>query len=317
MPASPVLMLGDCLERMGEIGDGSVDLVLCDPPYGTLNGLEKTGIYQAETSWDNAIEPSQFFERLNRCARPNATIILFSQEPYTSRLINNAHGSIPFGYRMVWLKDNFANALIARKAPVNYYEDVVVFTKSFDDMAGHPLQVWFSAELDAAGLTRREAIERWGTNASHFFTDGRQFRVPSSNKLAQMQSDTSRFDRSYDELRAAHLRFHEEQKLRFPKVFNLPEGQKYKSNVLQYRKDYDGFHPTQKPVALLEDLIRTYSNEGDTVLDFTMGSGSTGVAALKCGRQFIGIEREPKYFGIAQSRMAGVANAGPLFEAAE
>src|SRR5690606_17960938 len=90
----------------------------------------------------------------------------------------------------------------------------------------------------------------------------------------------------------------------FPSVFNLWQGGKHKSNILRYKKDYDGYHPTQKPVALLEDLIRTYSNEGDLVVDLTMGSGSTGVAAVKAGRRFIGIELADEYFDIAERRIS-------------
>ena len=88
------------------------------------------------------------------------------------------------------------------------------------------------------------------------------------------------------------------------RVFNLPQGAKYKSNILKYKKDYSGLHPTQKPVALMIDLIQTYTNEGDTVLDFTMGSGSTGVACVKTGRKFIGIELDPEYFDIACKRIS-------------
>ena len=89
----------------------------------------------------------------------------------------------------------------------------------------------------------------------------------------------------------------------FPKVFNLEDGAKYKSNALEYRKDYSGRHPTQKPVALLEDLIATYTRGGDLVVDFTMGSGSTGVACANTGRKFIGIELDLGYFNIALDRI--------------
>ena len=91
---------------------------------------------------------------------------------------------------------------------------------------------------------------------------------------------------------------------KYPSVFNLWQGGKSKSNVLEYKKDNDGYHPTQKPVALLEDLIQTYSNEGNTVLDFTMGSGSTGVACVNTNRQFIGIELDPDYFATAEKRIS-------------
>jgi site-specific DNA-methyltransferase (adenine-specific) len=91
---------------------------------------------------------------------------------------------------------------------------------------------------------------------------------------------------------------------RFNRRFNLPEGKKYKSNVLEYKKDYTGHHPTQKPVLLMEDLIKTYTNEAETVLDFTMGSGTTGVAAKNLNRSFIGIELDETYFEIAKQRIS-------------
>lgn len=299
------LMQGDCLERMKEIPDGSVDMVLTDPPYGNMDtdGGRKLGI----AGWDQALDPRTFLAECNRIMRPNGSLILFSQEPYTSRLITEAHGSIPFSYRMTWLKDSFANALGVNKAPVSYTEDVCVFFKAFDSFLGHPLKPWFDSELEAAGMTRKEAVMRWGSSASHYFTDGRQFMIPSADRLTRMQRDTGRFQMAYEDMKAISDEFRAQTRKRFPKVFNLPEGQKYKSNVLQYKKDYTGHHPTQKPVALLEDLISTYTNEGDTVLDFTMGSGSTGVAAKNLNRSFIGIELDPEYFDIAKQRIGGLA----------
>lgn len=297
------LRLGDCLEVMAGIPDGSVDLVLCDPPYGIMKGITNQEGLEGRLEWDVAIEPARFMAERNRIMRPNASMVLFSQEPYTSRLITEAHGSIPFAYRMVWVKDHFANALSCKKAPVSYAEDVCVFVKAFDSFLGHPLKPWLDAELAEAGMTRKEAVLRWGSSASHYFTDGRQFMIPSAEKLEIMQRDTGRFQMAYSEMKAVSDEFRARTRERFPKVFNLPDGEKYKSNVLRYKKDYDGFHPTQKPVALLADLIETYSNEGDTVLDFTMGSGSTGVACANTGRRFIGIERDPDYFEIARSRI--------------
>jgi site-specific DNA-methyltransferase (adenine-specific) len=295
------LYQGDCLEVMKRIEDGRVDAVICDPPYGNMDtdGGRKLGI----TGWDSALAPSAFLGHCNRILRPNGAVILFSQEPYSSRLVLEAHGSIPFAYRMTWLKDNFANALGVNKAPVSFSEDILVFFKAFDSFLGHPLKPWFDAELKASGMTRKEAVQRWGSSASHYFTDGRQFMIPSADRLAVMQADTGRFQMAYDEMKAITDKFRAETRERFPKVFNLPEGQKYKSNVLQYRKDYTGHHPTQKPVALIEDLVKTYTNPGDTVLDFTMGSGSTGVACVNTGRKFIGIERDTNYFAVAQSRI--------------
>lgn len=298
---------GDCLEVMAGLPGGSVDAVICDPPYGTAGGMGKGESRYARIAaaeWDVAIDPADLLPAFNRILRPNGALVLFSQEPYTSRLITSAHGSIPFAYRLMWLKDHFSNSLLVNKAPVSYLEDVLVYFKAFDSFLGHPLKPWFDGELEAAGMTRKEAVMRWGSSASHYFTDGRQFMIPSAERLAQMQGDTGRFQMSYADMKAVTDEFRAQTRERFPKVFNLPEGAKYKSNVLQYRKDYSGHHPTQKPVALMEDLVRTYTNPGDTVLDFTMGSGSTGVACANTGRRFVGIERDDKYFAIASERIA-------------
>lgn len=296
------LIQGDCLERMKTLAPGSVDMVLCDPPYGTIENTPST--WKRDTSWDSALEPKTFFPLLNTLVRPNGAVVLFSQEPYTSRLITEAHGSIPFGYRMAWVKDRFANHLLAKKAPVSLFEDVAVFFKAFDSFLGHPLKPWFDEELAASNLTRKDAVRLWGSSASHYFTDGRQFMIPSAERLAQMQRDTGRFGRSYEELKAASDGFRGETRERFPKVFNIAPGQNVKTNLLRYAKDSGNYHPTQKPVALLADLVKTYTNEGDTVLDFTMGSGSTGVACVNTGRNFVGIERDANYFEIARKRIS-------------
>ena len=295
------LYLSDCLEVMAGLPDGSVDAVICDPPYGTIENTPTT--WTRDTSWDSALDPKAVFAECNRILRPNGAVILFSQEPYTSRLIVSAHGSIPFAYRMAWVKDTFGNHLLAKKAPVSYYEDVCVFFKAFDSFIGHPLKPWFDSELEAAGMTRKEAVLRWGSSASHYFTDGRQFMIPSAERLLQMQADTGRFQMAYAEMKEVADRFRAETRERFPKVFNLPEGERRKSNLLHYAKDRGGHHPTQKPVALMEDLVKTYTNPGDMVLDFTMGSGTTGVACANTGRRFMGIEREVKYFDIACRRI--------------
>lgn len=292
---------GDCLGIMGQLPDGSVDAVICDPPYGTMKGLEDVDHGLAgKTGWDEALDPTAFLEQCNRVLRMNGALVLFSQEPYTSRLITEAHGNLPFSYRMVWLKDHFANALVAKKAPVSYYEDVLVFFKKYDTQAAHPLRDWFYSEWVSTSLDWAQTRALLGNGmASHYFTKGIQFAFPTRPNFDKLQS-TGRFQREYEELKAVDDAF----KASVARTFNLPEGQKYKSNVLQYRKDYSGHHPTQKPVALMEDLVKTYTNPGDTVLDFTMGSGSTGVACINTGRKFIGIERDAGYFAIAEKRIS-------------
>ena len=309
------LMHGDCLELMARIPDGSVDMVLCDPPYGTMKGLSGQEGMAGKHDWDTALKPSDFLEHCNRVLRMNGALVLFSQEPYTSRLITEAHGNLPFSYRMAWVKDHFANGLLAKKAPVSYFEDVLVFFKQLnrhDVKAEHPLREYALRVLGHCGGSLKAINLRLGNRrAEHFFYESTQFSLCTAQTYAALCSEygIDRLDwfRQFDELLTVNADYKDRQLAEltqsFPRQFNLHEGKKYKSNILQYRKDYTGHHPTQKPLALLEDLLKTYSNEGDTVLDFTMGSGSTGVACVNTGRNFIGIEKDDKYFAIAKARI--------------
>lgn len=302
---------GDCLELMQAIPDGSVDAVICDPPYGNMKGAGLDGWTDGKTEWDDALEPALFLAECNRVLRMNGALVLFSQEPYTTQLVTEAHGNLPFSYRMTWLKDHFANALIAKKAPVSYTEDVLVFFKKYDTLAQHPLRQYAERCMAVCGGDLKAINARLGhRRAEHFFyVESTQFGLCTSYTYDELVNayDLSGMGwfKPYAEL--------EEINRRFNRRFNLPEGAKYKSNVLQYKKDYTGHHPTQKPVALMEDLVKTYTNPGDTVLDFTMGSGSTGVACANTGRQFIGIERDPGYFKIASDRIKAASEiAGRL-----
>jgi DNA modification methylase len=293
---------------MAKIPDGSIDAIICDPPYGTMKGAEKTNKYGAKDNpkheWDETIDHKAMLDECNRILRPNGALILFSQDPYTAKLMTQTHSSLPFSYRYTWKKCSFAFALGCKKAPVNYTEDICVFFKRHEDKTGHPLQGYFSDQLELSGMNRKEMCKALGTtHASHFFTEGVQFRVPNSEYLKKMHALTGLFSIEYLEVESAQKAFLKYKREKHPTIFNLPEGAKYKSNVLEYRKDYRGEHPTQKPVALMEDLIKTYTNEEDTVLDFTMGSGTTGVACKNTNRNFIGIEKDDKYFEIAKNRL--------------
>ena len=284
------LRLGDCLELMKNIPDGSVDLVLTDPPYGTMKGAALDGWKNQTTEWDTAIDPLKIFEQISRVLRPNGKAVLFSQEPYTSQLITSAIPSLPFAYRAMWYKNVHANALLAKSAMVSKYEDICIFSCS---KGGGEVAEYMKSELEKSGLTVKKINELLGTStmASHYFRAGCQFVLPTKEKYEKLQT-TGFWQRPYGELKEKTM-----------PVFNLWQGGKSKSNVLEYKKDNDGYHPTQKPVSLLEDLIQTYSNAGETVLDFTMGSGSTGVACVNTGRNFIGIEFDEGYFQIAKERI--------------
>ena len=306
---------GDCLELMKNIPDGSVDLVLTDPPYGTMKGAALDGWKKKTTEWDTAIDPLKIFEQISRVLRQNGKAVLFSQEPYTSRLITSAIPSLPFGYRAIWYKNVHANALLAKSAMVSRYEDICIFTKPHDAECTNELRDYFKRVLEFIGAKScKEINARLGhRKAEHcFYVTGNgkgstQFSLCTEQTYNEIVSvfgiDKMDGFLSYAEL----ARLNE----KYTATFNLWQGGKSKSNVLEYKKDNDGYHPTQKPVALLEDLIQTYSNEDDTVLDFTMGSGSTGVACVNTNRHFIGIELDEGYFNIAKKRIEAADNDIP------
>lgn len=228
---------GDCLELMKDIPDGSVDLVLTDPPYGTT-----------ACKWDRIIPFEPMWEQLNRIIKPNGAICLFGSEPFSSalRMSNIKH----FKYDWIWNKKKGGNPLLSKIQPIKITENISVFGKS--KVNYYPV------------MTERDKPKNRGKN---------------TGKKSETTNNVWVENKTY-----THL---------YPK--NIIEF----SNASQKGKS----HPTQKPVALLEYLINTYTNEGETVLDFTMGSGSTGVACVNTNRNFIGIELDENYFNIAKQRI--------------
>ena len=304
------LMHGDCLELMKNIPDGSVDLVLTDPPYGTVKNLGNSEIAKEngyrDYGWDDVIDIDKMFQEISRILRQNGKAILFSQEPYTSRLITSAIPSLPFCYRAVWVKNVFGNKFTCNKAMVNLFEDICIFSKLGHDYSGeNPLREYFANVYEFIGKTKKEIMQIVGQKADHCFRlNSSQYSLCTEQTYQELiyvfGIDKMQGFVPYSELRKVQDGY----TAKYASVFNLWQGGKSKSNVLEYKKDNDGYHPTQKPVALLEDLIQTYSNEGNTVLDFTMGSGSTGVACVNTNRRFIGIELDPGYFDIATKRIS-------------
>lgn len=295
-------MHGDCLELMKDIPDGSVDMILCDLPYGTMKGAGLNGWKGTKTEWDERLCTENLFAEYERILREGGTAILFSQEPYTSELRTQKAENFEFAYPLVWKKDHFANALIAKKAPVSYFEDLSVFYKKYDRQLLNPLRKYFGKILQHIGCTScKEVNKRLGhRRAEHcFYTDTLQFGLCTEGTYQELV-DEFRINDMED-----FMQFEDCKAIakRFERTFNLPDGKKFTGNVLEFKKDYQGFHPTQKPVALLEHLVKTYTNEGDTVLDNCMGSGSTGVACVNTGRRFIGIELDKVYFDIATKRI--------------
>tara|TARA_R110001632_G_scaffold226852_1_gene360944 strand:+ start:21 stop:962 length:942 start_codon:yes stop_codon:yes gene_type:complete len=307
------LLKGDCLIESDKIKSGSVDLILTDLPYGNMNtdGGRKLGI----NGWDLAIDPKKVFEIANRILRKNGKMILFSQEPYTTKLITEAIPNIPFNYRATWEKDNFAVALGAKVNMVSFTEDVLVFSKMHQkhDFEGmHPLRPYFKQVFEFIGGTKKNIIEKIGQKADHTFRfNSAQYGLCTEKTYIELIEvfgiDKVNGFKEFAELKQIDTEYRtdllKQMNEQYPSTFNLWEGNKYKSNILKYKKDYTGHHPTQKPVLLLEDLIKTFSNEGDNVVDLTMGSGSTGVACKNTNRNFIGIEMDDKYFDIATKRI--------------
>jgi site-specific DNA-methyltransferase (adenine-specific) len=316
------LYKGDCLIESDKIENGSVDLILTDLPYGTVEGIGNGEIIQhgmkGKTGWDNIIDTEKIMLIANRILRRNGKLILFAQQPFTTELINKAIPSIPHSYNMIWEKDHFANALTAKKAPLNYYEDVLIFSKTHNKnevFKTDEVRDYFKAErkkinaslteINRVAFDDKSGKDGMAGNVLSSYKKGWTFPTEERyNKLNNIYGICTepylKLKEKSDKLRTEYI---ESEITKLPVVFNLWEGNKYKSNILKYKKDYDGLHPTQKPILLLEDLIKTFSNEGNLVVDLTMGSGSTGVACKNTKRNFIGIEMDDKYFEIAEKRI--------------
>lgn len=232
---------GDCLELMKNIPDGSVDMILCDLPYGTT-----------ACKWDNVIPFDPLWQQYKRIIKDNGAVVLFSDEPFTSQLINSNLKT--FRYKWIWNKTRGSNFQNARFMPMKSHEEICVFYKS---KPTYNPQFWYSKPYKTKERKRKKEIQGLsGGSASRVCT-------------ATISKD----------------------------------GRRYPLSILEFKRDNKRIHPTQKPVALLEYLIKTYTNENETVLDNCMGSGSTGVACINTDRNFIGFELDENYFNIAQDRL--------------
>lgn len=233
------LYQGDCLELMKEIPDESIDMILCDLPYGTTCN-----------EWDKKIDLSALFQQYHRIIKEHGAIALFSQMPFSADLVNADRRH--FRYEWIWQKSQGTGHLNANRMPLKIHESILIFyeklpTYNPQKTAGKPYSRWL--------------CEKYSTN--------------------------------YGKYTAFHS--HSDDGSRYPvDVVKFPQCNCSKEKPV---------HPTQKPVPLLEYLIRAYTNEGETVLDNCMGSGSTGVACVNTNRDFIGIELEENYFKIAKERI--------------
>lgn len=233
---------GDCLEVMKDIPDGSVDMVLTDPPYGTT-----------ACKWDSVIPFEPMWEQLKRVTKKNGAIVMTASQPFTSALVMS--NPKMFKYQWVWEKNKATGHLNAKKRPLVSHEDVLVFyTKP--------------PQYDPQGLVCKDVptVSKGNRGKKGLGSSGDVYRVATKDAI---QTHTG-----------------------------------YPRSVQKIGVDMKAeYHPTQKPVALMEYLIKTYTQEGETVLDFTMGSGTTGIACKSLNRGFIGIELDEDYFKIASDRI--------------
>jgi len=244
----------DMFNILGNIEPQSVDLLLTDFPYGTLN--------KSRNQWDRIIDYERFWDLVDIICKPNAAIVSTAAQPFTSVLISTNYRD--FKYCLVWEKSKATGYLNAKKQPMRAHEDIVVFYKK---------QPTYNPQM----------------------TVGKPYDKGTAVRDAEQYGKQTK---------AVHVK--------------NEEGTRYPRSVLYFKtaEDEGKLHPTQKPIALYEYLIRTYSNEGDTILDPCMGSGTTGVAAINTNRNFIGIEREQKYFMIAKERIESAVPVEELVQEA-
>jgi site-specific DNA-methyltransferase (adenine-specific) len=236
-------MKGDCLERMKEIPDGSVDMILTDPPYGTT-----------ACKWDTVLDLDRMWAELERVVSPKGAIVMTASQPFTSALIMS--NPKMFKYEWIWEKSKASNFLQAKRQPLKAHENVLVFCKS---------STMYYPVMEKGEAYKGEGRSKKGSNWEGVND------VP--NPTYRNDNKGTRYPRSV-------------------KYFKTAESEKT-----------GALHPTQKPVALMEYMIRTYTNEGETVLDFTAGSFTTGVACVNLDRKFIGIETDDHYYDIGTERV--------------
>lgn len=235
------LMQGECLERMKEIPSGSVDLVLCDPPYGTT-----------QNKWDSVIALDVMWSELWRVLKPNGAVVLCAAQPFTSMLVCSQLTN--FKYEWVWVKNLKTGNLNARRMPMGGHETLQVFYRK--PCTYNPQKRQRTTEVKS-GNKKNSKTSNYGTQREDYIDRQSDWISPDSALLS---------------IKCVH-------------------------------NSSGKIHPTQKPVELMEYMVKTYTDQGETVLDFTMGSGTTGVAAKNLDRKFIGIEMDENYFQAAKERI--------------
>jgi site-specific DNA-methyltransferase (adenine-specific) len=245
------ILLGDCLELMKDIPNGSIDMILCDLPYGTT-----------ACKWDTIIPFDKLWEQYKRIIKSNGAIVLTSSQPFTSALVMS--NPKMFKYEWVWKKTRYTGNLNAKRMPLKAHENILVFCDGVLN--------YYPQKTDAP----ENLIDRRKTINPSIVKDGGVYNGSKGFINIRKKDDGTRYPITVQEIK---------------------------------NPNNNSLHPTQKPVALFEYLLKTYSNEGMTIFDPCMGSGTTGVACKNLNRNFIGIEKDENYFKIAEQRI----NARTLF----
>jgi len=262
------LINGECIEIMKELIKGGlkVDAIITDPPYGTTS-----------CSWDSIIPFEEMWYCCNNLIKDNGAIVLFGSEPFSSML--RCSNIKNFKYDWIWEKQKAANFMSAKNAPLKYHEIISVFSNGTHKYNPQRYKVLEFSEIE--NMDKKQLKEVFETKDYDRYgkVDRRKtINNPTTNK----------------ELIGTNLK----------RIRNADDGYRYPKSVLKINKEINtNLHPTQKPVNLMEYLVKTYTDEGDLVLDFTMGSGTTGVACKNLNRNFIGIELNKEYFDIAKERI--------------
>ena len=314
------LQQGDCLELMKNIPDGSVDMILCDLPHGTT-----------QNQWDSVIPLDALWYEYKRLIKRGGIIALFAQTPFDKVLSMSNIEWLKYEY--IWEKNRATGHLNSKKAPLKAHENILIFYQTYSEAYDTTdmfdgLKDYMISERDKCGLSSKEIRALLSSYmASHYFTRKTQFSIPTKEAYQRLQS-TGYFQRPFDEIETEYKSEREKtintfnpQGIVKKDVPTIRKGRdngtnygksdkdaiqefcNYPTDILSFDVEKKAVHPTQKPVQLLEYLIRTYTNDGETVLDNCMGSGSTGVACVNLKRNFIGMELEEKYFKIAEERI--------------
>lgn len=286
----------DCMELMAQIPDRSIDTVICDLPYGVT-----------ELRWDKIIDCKLLFAHYRRICKQKANVLLFCQISLANLLINSALQS-EFSHCLIWCKQNKTRFLSAKSLPLSQYEMILCFrlNKYANEQNHYKLREYFTEELKKSGKSIKEIEAKIpNRSAHHWFRFSSDYRIPTEKNYLRLQEITGCFCRPYSELKKE---FAENNKRSAVTYNGINE-----SDLLHFTLDEKRIHPTQKPVSLLEYLIKIYSNKGDTILDNCIGSGTTAVACINTGRNFVGCEIDEEYYRLANERLKAAQAQLTLF----